>query len=1029
MKCPKCQLDNASDSKFCKECGTQLHFGAEIPAFKTITLETPFRVLDNGSIFAGKYKIIGEIGRGGMGVVFKAEDTKLKRTVALKLLPPELSRYPEAKERFIREAQAAALDHPHICTIYEAEESNGQAYIAMAYVEGQSLRQRIARGPLPAEETIEIAIQVADGLEEAHKKGIVHRDIKPGNIMVTDKGTAKVMDFGLAKVFGASLITKEAKTMGTVAYMSPEQAKAGDVDQRTDIWSLGVVLYEMLTAELPFGGDREASILYSVTHEEPRPFKDLKSPVPSELQKIIIRALKKKPEMRYQSAGEILRDLKKYRDGLKAEAIGTFSFRTFLKRIRRPRVAVPAAVAVIGAGLLSVWFFDRQAKIRWAKETALPEIRNLIDSGWSNYAEAYRLAQKAEKYIPDDPGLLQYLARCGMKISVKTEPPGARIFMKEYKTPEGEWNFLGVTPFEDIRVPFGFFRWKFEKEGYEPAVVVFSTFDYEVDKPSLLGPARIFKLLDKEGTIPSGMVKVTGGNLGDFFLDENEVTNRKFKEFIDGGGYRKKEYWTHLFVKDGMALTWEEAMAEFTDATGLPGPSTWEGGRYLKDQDDYPVSGVSWYEAAAYAEFVGKILPTVKHWELGAGLKIPTIVSGGSFLSLLSSLSNFAGDGPVCTKSRHGITTSGAYDMAGNVREWCLNESPKGRCLRGGAWNDPIYMFLPVSQAPPFDRSAKNGFRCIRSLDPRTIHETTEQPVAYHEERDFYEEKPVQDAIFQVYKEQFSYDQTDLEARREERDESQKDWIKEKISFKAAYQDERMMIYLFLPKDAPSPHQAVIVFPGSQAVILNSSEKFEASEYFYFLDFIVRSGRALVYPIYKGTYERGNSNIYQDLHLGNGSRQYSDYVVQLAKDFRRTIDYLGTRGDIDIHELAYYGFSWGAIYGALIPAVEDRLKASVLNAGGLPNRNFRPEKARPEVDEINYVTRVKIPTLMLNGRYDYHAFPLETSAKPMFDLLGTPKENKNQKIYDSDHMVPRRELIRDTLSWLDRYLGPVKRRE
>lgn len=1029
MKCPKCLAEITDDSRFCSKCGTPIHPSEGILISQTRTILRPMEEFPPGTILSGKYRIIDVLGKGGMGIVYKAEDTRLKRSVALKFLTPELLLDKEAGERFLLEAQAAAgLFHPHICTIYEVGEEKNRSFIAMEYVEGESLKGKIERDPLETREALEIAIQVAGGLEEAHKKGIVHRDIKSSNIMVTDKGQAKIMDFGLAKVKGRTLLTREGTTLGTVAYMSPEQARGEEIDLRTDIWSLGVVLYEMLSGELPFRGEREASLLYSVVHEEPRPLKVIKPDIPPELQQIVGRALKKKPESRYSSASEMVKDLMKYQESLRAEEMGVFNLRTVRRLIRKPQVAIPSVLAILSIGLALFWFFNRQARIRWAREKVLPEVMRLVDSGWANYAEAYTLAQKAEKYIPDDPGLLELLSRCGMKISVQTTPPGARIFMKEYKAPESDWNFLGVSPLENIRVPFGFFRWKLEKEGYEPVLAVFSTFDYEIEKPSLIGPAKIFKLLDKKGAVPPGMVRVTGGNLGDFFMDEHEVTNRQFKEFVDGGGYQKKEYWKYPFVKDGKTLTWEEAMAEFVDATGMPGPSTWEGGYYAEGHDDYPVSGVSWYEASAYAEFAGKSLPTVKHWELGAGLNIPTIFAGGFFLPFLASMSKFGGEGPDSVKSYKGITTYGAYDMAGNVREWCKNETEKGRCLRGGAWNDVTYMLLVVSQAPPFDRSPKNGFRCIRSLDLNKIPEIAYQPIKYQELRDFYKEKPVPDAIFQVYKEQFSYDKTDLEARSEARDESQKDWIKEKVSFNAAYENERMMIYLFLPKNIPSPHQAVIVFPGSQAVILSSSEKFEESEYFKEFEFIIRSGRALIYPIYKGTYERGN-NIYYNLHMGNGTRQYTEYLIKVVKDFKRSIDYLETRDDIDIHKLAFYGSSWGGILGAIIPAVEERLKVSVLNSGGLPNRNLRPEKARPEADEINYVTRITIPTLMLNGKYDYHAFPLETSAKPMFDLLGTPKEEKLQRIYDSDHSLPKNEFIRDTLSWLDRYLGPVKKKE
>jgi len=386
--------------------------------------------LSPGSTLAGKYKIIEVSGRGGMGIVYKAEDTKLKRNVALKFLPPELIQDEEAKERFVLEAQAAAaLSHPNICTIHEIDEEEGKSFIAMEYVEGQTLRAKIEKGPLGLDRALDIAIQVAEGLEEAHKKGIIHRDIKSANIMVTEKGQAKVMDFGLAKVKGGTLLTREGTTLGTVAYMSPEQAQGKEVDHRSDIWSLGVVMYEMLCSQLPFKGDREASILYSVVHEEPKQLKEIKRDLPPELQQIINRALRKRPESRYVSSAEMLKDLKKYQDVLRAEELGAFNLRTFLRRIRKPRIAVPAVSVVLVISLVAVWFFNRQAKIRWAREEVLPEVERLVEENWRDFTEPYKLAEKAEKYIPNDPKLTDLFSKCSLNINIKTEPLGANIYM------------------------------------------------------------------------------------------------------------------------------------------------------------------------------------------------------------------------------------------------------------------------------------------------------------------------------------------------------------------------------------------------------------------------------------------------------------------------------------------------------------------------------------------------------------------------------------------------------------------------
>ncbi len=257
------------------------------------------------------YKIVDKIGEGGMGVVYKAEDTKLKRTVALKFLPPDLTRDNEAKERFIQEAQAAAaLDHPNICTVYEINESDGDTYIAMAYVEGQSLKDKMKGGPLGLDEALSLVSQAGEGLRAAHKKGITHRDIKPANIMITNEGLAKILDFGLAKLSWGEDLTRTAAVMGTAAYMSPEQARGQEVDQQTDIWSLGCVFYEMLTGKRPFKSANIQSGIYAILNEEPEPVSHVRKDVPLELEKILNTCLQKDPRNRYKDMEGLLKDVK-----------------------------------------------------------------------------------------------------------------------------------------------------------------------------------------------------------------------------------------------------------------------------------------------------------------------------------------------------------------------------------------------------------------------------------------------------------------------------------------------------------------------------------------------------------------------------------------------------------------------------------------------------------------------------------------------------------------------------------------------
>ena len=264
------------------------------------------------------YRIVQKLGEGGMGVVYKAQDLKLERWVALKFLPPQVSLDAEAKVRFIREAKAAsALDHPNIGTIHEiAETDDRQMFIVMAYYEGETLKQKIERGPLPLSEAVDLALQMARGLAKAHDQQIVHRDIKPSNVVVTRDGLVKIIDFGLAKLGGVTKITKTHTTMGTVAYMSPEQARGEEVDQRADVWSLGVVLYEMLTGQLPFPGSHADAIIHAILTQKPKPLKQLRADAPVEIERIIHRCLDKDLKSRYASGAEVSKDLSDYQSSL-----------------------------------------------------------------------------------------------------------------------------------------------------------------------------------------------------------------------------------------------------------------------------------------------------------------------------------------------------------------------------------------------------------------------------------------------------------------------------------------------------------------------------------------------------------------------------------------------------------------------------------------------------------------------------------------------------------------------------------------
>jgi len=973
----------------------------------------------------GRYEILAPLGAGGMGEVFRARDTVLGRDVAVKVLLPEVADDPDRFERFEREARAvAALKHPNILDIYDFGTEEGRPFAVMELLEGSTLHDRIWRGggSLSWERSAEIGSAVAAGLAAAHERGVVHRDLKPGNIFLCADGRIKILDFGLARLVSVTdapldsmaetltklgladlgaehdttsdtmdePLTKQGTVLGTAGYMAPEQVRGQPADHRSDIFALGCVLYEMVAAKNPFKRDTGVQTLNAILEDEPQELSSSGIDVPPEYQSAVERCLQKNPEERYSSSSQISEELLVCVDRSPALPV-----RSRLMLGWKGTAAVLALVVVVGG--VAAWWWFQSSGVRWAEREALPEITRLTEVG--EVYEAYRLALEARKHLPDNTELQGLVDRITLPISIVTEPAGANVFIKGYTTPEAPWQRLGRTPIEG-RIPYALMRWKISKEGFE---------DFE-GAPFGEGPFTALASgfpLDRVGERPAGMVRVPGGpverpefggvTLEPYWIDRFEVTNREYKEFVDAGGYETPEFWPGPFrTAEGRELEWSDAMTMFRDATGRPGPAIWELGSHGEGREDFPVGGVSWHEAAAYCQFAGKSLPTVYHWH-GA--------TAQDQVSDIIEFSNFGTDGPAPVGSYSGLGDFGTFDMAGNVKEWCWNSYGNKRYILGGAWNEPTYLFKDLDARLPIERSPTHGFRCVRLSGPapETALEPVNPRIAYGKG------EPVSDEVFEAYRRLYAYDRTALEAKVESVDDSAPYWRKETVSFDAAYGSERVTTLLFLPRDATPPYQAVIWFPGADVFLSSSAEALASS---YLFDFIPRSGRALVYPIYQGMYERFEPGMLAPNKL-------RDLTVMWSKDLERTIDYLETREDIEHTRLAYYGFSLGAVYGPVFNAIDGRFQAAVLAGGGFHGN------VPPEIDAVNFAPRSRVPTLMINGKDDF-LMPFKTSQQPFFDLLGTPVEDKRHAVLEGGHLPPdRRAIIREVLDWLDHYLGPV----
>lgn len=972
----------------------------------------------------GHFEILAPLGSGGMGEVYRARDLNLERVVAVKVLPEHISKQADALSRFDREVRAiAALNDPHILTIHDYGDHEGRRYAVTELLEGETLAERIALGPVEWKDALDIAIDVARGLAAAHKKGVIHRDIKPSNIFITHTGTVKILDFGLACTVDPSMIqtiapggtvplqTTPGTILGTVGYMSPEQARGEPVDAASDIFSFGCVFFEMLTGKRPFQRPTAADTIAAILNADAPELSRFKAELPPAFETLVGRCLNKSIDQRFPSGPQLASSLVRLKQELTPSEISPTEVR---RRVNRPAIGlvVVTLLALIAGGLGFAAY--QRSRQNLARKEVLPEIERLTREG--KYVAALRLAEEANEVIPEDAKLQELMASARHPVTVESDPVGAEVYFKDYEEPEADWVHIGKTPLQNVQVPRGLLRWKLERDGYVPI---------ERGMPSTLPVGTVSPLnftLETEQEAIEAMVYVEPGimalpfngfdplellTIPGYHIDRYEVTHSDYLDFVQQGGYQNRDYWLHPIVDEsGEEIPLDEAMKQFVDQTGRPGPSTWELGRFPEGRADFPVSGVSWYEAAAFAEFRGKKLPTLHQWGRAA---LSPMEAASPVSPKLAPISNYGGEGPWPSGDRRSLSPSGAVNMAGNVREWSWTPEEDGRrYILGGAWDDPPYMLTLPNAAQPLDRTPGNGFRCVQYTGrlPSTLMASVPRKTF-----SFEVQPRLSEDAFRLIGARFEVPAHTLTAQIESINDTQEDWILETVSVPSGYGDSPLRILLYLPRNAAPPYQAVIYYPGADFIFLNSHASIAGLPSYEPVTFIPRSGRALILPVYWGTLER--AQVRRVNAPGN--------LVYGGKDLSLTLQYLDIREDIDTDQLAYLGFSMGSIYGGAYLPYFPEFKAAILVSGGLAE--FTGET---EFSLSGLLPYVELPVLTINGEFDY-LFPPESSQEPFFELISTPEADKRRILYKAGHWpLPRHELIKETLGWLDQYLGPVE---
>ncbi len=657
---------------------------------------------------------------------------------------------------------------------------------------------------------------------------------------------------------------------------------------------------------------------------------------------------------------------------------------------------------------LFLYFFTKGNRSENLLNTSLPEINAALDRG-DNLFVFTRTIELLKSY-PENELLQSYLKKSSYKITVETVPENIDLFI--LYGGDTTWTHLGKTPSDSVLVAslqtMDDYQIKLATNGHEFLVPPQQSGKFIVNglSETPLGYSFFPGLEDRFMWFPG--IYFGKISYAPFAISKTEVANKEYQKFLSSGGYTNPEYWDFPMDVDGTKYTFEKTILRFTDKHGQSGPANWSYGKYPENQGDYPVTGISWFEARAYARYREQQLPNVFQWLVAAELShsgiLPEIVNSNLKSTILREVND------PRDENFYGIK-----NIAGNVKEWATN--PHGEVnnkfsILGGAYYDNDYNFNDYYSTSPFDRSIGNGTRLVTVFESTDVDSLNTLSISYNQ-RDILAESDVSDEVFEVYRAQFDYNNFPLDVKLETLTGYEEEFAVERFQMPTPYKnDEPLHGYIVYSKNHKGKLKPIIQFPGARSIYTNSDEGI-VKGIIKGNNYLLKEGYAIIHPAYYSTYNRKKT---LKSWWANESEEYKDTIIKIGKDYKRSIDYIQTRKDFDFNNLSYMGLSWGSIMSNTLLAIDDRVKIAFICVGGL-----QVQKSKKEIEPAIFIRRIKIPVMHITGKLD-GVFEYENSQIPMQKLLGTPKTDQKMIVLEGvGHGIPKDTIVVNHLQWLKKY--------